>query len=342
MMEDSERSAPQVITLGALLNEKYTPREFLLTPWLRQGEQGMLYAPPGLGKSMLALSMALAVAGGGGLIGWSAPSPSRVLLVDGEMPMDDIQARAQMLLPAVGGDHLAAGENLVVLGRHHQTGDADLPDLATDEGQASLLDIAHGQQAKLVILDNLSTLATIADENAASAFNDVVKFLARMKRDRLACILVHHSNKSMRGFRGSTKLATTFDAIQRLTATKLPREGNPAFALEWEKFRHERRAGAGEPMDVWLMKAKDGGGSQWGMEGTEDDKLDALVRLVKSEQYPSQVALASALGATPGAVSKWKAAAISMGKITKGDWKGCLGRAASAAPACGFPAGDDF
>lgn len=341
-MEDSERSSPQVITLGALLNEKYTPREYLLTPWLRQGEQGMLYAPPGLGKSMLALSMALAVAGGGGLIGWSAQSPRRVLLVDGEMPMDDIQDRAKMLLPAVGGDPRAASENLVVLGRHHQTGDADLPDLANDKGQTQLLAIARQQRAELVILDNLSTLATIADENAASAFNDVVKFLARMKRDRLACILVHHSNKSMRGFRGSTKLATTFDVIQRLTAPKLPRGENLAFAIEWEKFRHERRAGAGEPMDVWLMKANNEDGSHWEMERTEDDKLDVLVGLVKSELYATQADLAKAMGVTPSVISKWKKVAISMGKITAGEWRGCLSRAASTRAVGGFPAEDDF
>ena len=36
-----------------------------MDPWLKQGESAMVYAAPGVGKSMLALTLALGVAGGG-------------------------------------------------------------------------------------------------------------------------------------------------------------------------------------------------------------------------------------------------------------------------------------
>jgi RecA-family ATPase len=60
----------------------------------------MVYADTGVGKSMFALSAALAVAGGGEFLGWKPeekPDGSgwRVLYVDGEMHVTDIQERAQ-------------------------------------------------------------------------------------------------------------------------------------------------------------------------------------------------------------------------------------------------------
>jgi len=46
----------------------------------------------------------------------------------------------------------------------------------------------HVQAGKfdLLILDNFSTLVTCEDENAAAAFNDIVKFLMRIKQANIA------------------------------------------------------------------------------------------------------------------------------------------------------------
>ena len=67
--------------------------------------------------------------------------------------------------------------------------------------------------ATLIILDNFSTLAEVADENEASAMTPVLAFLLRLKQEGRARILVHHSGKSRETFRGSSKLATTFEVI---------------------------------------------------------------------------------------------------------------------------------
>jgi DNA invertase Pin-like site-specific DNA recombinase len=61
---------------------------------------------PGVGKSLFALSAALAVAGGGEFLGWTTAKKEggwRVLYIDGEMHIADIQERANLLLDAVPG-----------------------------------------------------------------------------------------------------------------------------------------------------------------------------------------------------------------------------------------------
>src|SRR5215470_158685 len=52
-------------TLGQLLAATFSDRQHLLFPWLREQESCMVYAATGVGKSMFALSAALAAAGGG-------------------------------------------------------------------------------------------------------------------------------------------------------------------------------------------------------------------------------------------------------------------------------------
>jgi RecA-family ATPase len=112
--EAEQRKPPKKIsklkmpTLQQLLASTFKHRRHLLHPWLREQESCMLYADTGVGKSMFALSAALAVAGDGEFLGWSPEKKPdgqgwRVLYVDGEMHITDIQEGATMLLDAVPG-----------------------------------------------------------------------------------------------------------------------------------------------------------------------------------------------------------------------------------------------
>jgi hypothetical protein len=100
------------------------PREMLLAPILAERSLAMLYAPRGIGKSWLGLTIGLAVASGSSVLRWSAPKPRRVLLVDGEMVLSDLQARLNLILAGLGtaipndgfrvlaADHTERGINL--------------------------------------------------------------------------------------------------------------------------------------------------------------------------------------------------------------------------------------
>ena len=49
-------------TLNQLLSATFKQRKYLLAPWLREQENCMVYAATGVGKSLFAMSAALAVA----------------------------------------------------------------------------------------------------------------------------------------------------------------------------------------------------------------------------------------------------------------------------------------
>ena len=274
----------ETITLGHLLAHQFPPREALVDPWLRQGESAMLWAAPGTGKTLLTLTLAVMVAGGGTVLGWHSPKPRRVLLVDGEMSAEDLQERAKWLIGMVDGiDREAAAANLHLLSRNWQRPEVAFPDLGEREGRqgaASGQDqaMAEAQRcgAELVLLDNFSTLVEVADENDAASMNATLAFLLRLKQLRIGCVLVHHSGKDGGTYRGSSKLATTFEVILGLKPLdSVATSAGAAFRVEWTKYRREP-CEAVRSREVRLVKGQDGA-PRWEATATMDDDVRRLL-----------------------------------------------------------------
>ena len=231
-------------TLAQLLASSFGERRYLLSPWLREQESCLLYAETGVGKSMFALSAALAIAGGGEFLGWRPGKRAderawKVLYVDGEMHITDIQDRAQMLLDAVPEiDRELAGQNLRFLARQHQDANALFPSITERAGMEFILNRVQKGPLDLVVLDNFSTLGEVEDENQASSFNAIQQFLLQLKVQGVATILVHHANKTGEDFRGSSKLAATFETIIKLERLRDRSTHDTAqFRVRWDKVR---------------------------------------------------------------------------------------------------------
>lgn len=332
---------PTSISLGELLKMDLPVREHLIAPWLREGESAMVFAAPGVGKSMFALALALAVAGGGTLLNrWQAPKPRNVLYVDGEMPLDDIRSRVQAMTDAAKGSPETIHANLAFLSRQQQAQGIRFVDLAEEESREDLIRQAKEKEVSLIILDNLTTLATLHDENDAACFNAPIAFLLRLKQEGIACLLVHHSNKNGKHYRGSSKIATTFEVILGLERLDTPSKGAgvTSFRLNWEKYRGKRDESIGTPLDVTLGEevCQDGQVKvEWQAEQSEDQRLDVLLETLRSGEYITQKELVVALPwpCSEATLTRLKARALGKGMITEGEWKGCFARA-KAARAC--------
>jgi predicted ATP-dependent serine protease len=208
-------------TAGQLLEAKFEERKYLLRPWLREHEACMVYAATGVGKSLFALSVSMAIAGNAEHLGWhpdEAPNGGwRVLYVDGEMHIGDIQDRLRRLRDGMEGiDKAALDRNLEFVARTHQDPGTQFPSITEDAGQSWVLYRLARDKFDVVVLDNFSTLGEVEDENAASSFNAIQEFLLRLKTAQVTTILVHHAGKAGDSFRGSSKLAATFDSIIQL------------------------------------------------------------------------------------------------------------------------------
>lgn len=206
-MAEEVKSRLQPLTAAQFLALDLPPRELILDPWLPRQGLAMIHSPRGSGKTLLALSIAYAVATGGGLLGWSAPTPRPVLYLDGEMPAVAMQRRLAAIVAGSKGEP-PAPDYLRLLSADIIGG--GLPDLGATEGQCDI-DAAVGE-AELIIMDNISTLVRSGKENEAESWLPVQGWLLAHRRAGRSVLLVHHSGKG--GLqRGTSRREDVLDTV---------------------------------------------------------------------------------------------------------------------------------
>jgi AAA domain len=200
----------QVLDAKQLLTAVFPPRTNILAPWLPDKGLAMIYAPRGVGKTWVALAIAHAVASGGGFLRWRAPRPRRVLYIDGEMPASTLQERYRMVVSASMQD--APRENFRLVAADFQKD--GLPDLADADAQR-FYDSAMNE-AELIIVDNLSTVARGLRENEADAFGPVQTWLLSQRAASRSVLLIHHAGKGG-GQRGTSRKEDVLDSVISLS-----------------------------------------------------------------------------------------------------------------------------
>ena len=311
------------INAAELLAKTFDERELVIDPWLRTGETALIWAGSGVGKTMLTLSLALAVAGGGKVWEWSSGKPRKVLIVDGEMHLQDLQERIKLLgATAVKGVDMAqVGQNLTIVARQAQDPKSTFFDVTDEEHQMALLERCQRGGVEVLIIDNLSTVADgLDDENDAVAFRCVQSFMLRMKQTGITTILVHHARKDGQEPRGSTALATTFEVILGLKKPSVPVHGRASFVATFSKFRAQGNQSTSPR--TWTL-----GETGWTVEEDPEDELVATLRAIQSLKFSTQKDLATHFGITEGAMSKRINRLVASGQITRDGVKDALGRA---------------
>jgi putative DNA primase/helicase len=228
----------------------------LLAPILPERSLAMLYAPRGVGKSWVGLSIGVAVASGGPLLRWQAPAPRRVLVVDGEMPLADLQARLNAILLGAGLE--VPNNNLRILAADNSERGINL---GTSEGQQALE--RHLDGVDLLILDNLSTLTT-GSEGASDAWLPMQNWLLKLRRKGVAMLIVHHAGVNGRQ-RGTSRRE---DALDTVIALRRPADYSPKQGARFEVHIEKARTLAGngaEPFEAAVepFVAAIGPGIRW-------------------------------------------------------------------------------
>lgn len=167
-------------------------REPLLSDWLCEGDYGIIFAPRGVGKTWLGLLIAKAVATGGNIGEWKAPGPAKVLYIDGEMPPDLMRDRDRGL----GSGEVEFLNHAILFDRTERVLNITEPAI-----QEAILQRCIRDNIRLVVLDNLSTLASGIKENDSFEWERLHNWLLHFRRRKIAVILIHHAGRSgeMRG-----------------------------------------------------------------------------------------------------------------------------------------------
>lgn len=173
---------------------------------LEPGAITMIVSSPGVGKSFLAMSLAVNVATGGTFLD-RACTPLRVMMLDKENPLRLLQKRLRLIAGgAVQGLKLWCGAS------------ADPPPMI---GDPRLLAIAR-EQRTLFIFDTLTRFHT-ANENSATGNGDddagmsFVTGQARLLANLGSSVLIlHHRGKGVARYRGSEEILANVDIALEL------------------------------------------------------------------------------------------------------------------------------
>lgn len=311
------------MTKHEMNEQEFTMPEMLMRPWLRVGDRAMLHAAPGLGKSWLAMAIAMVVAGGGQLMDWSVDKPKRVLFIDAEMTYGELKMRQAALLRTLGGvDEAALDENLRTVSKLDFDADDGLRAWPTPTSDADrIYGWAIGHGAGLVVLDNLCGLTEVRDENSGPEWRPLLDLIGRLKAAGCAVLMIHHDGKDKRDYRGSAELDRPLEVRLHMQAKPGRRPGEAAFKLVYRKDRHGLNQDQSVGIELqgamdalrWVVDNDPVLDTSWRV--SEQDECRNLMALAQADDYPTKAALAGEAGVSRPTLDKRIRAAVRLGMV---------------------------
>lgn len=131
--------------------------------------------------------IAKAVATGGHLGEDKGSASAKVLYIDGEMPPDLMRDRDKGL----GGGEVEFLNHAILFDRTEK-----VLNITESAVQHAILQRCIRDNIRLVILDNLSTLASGIKENDSFEWEPLHNWLLQFRRHKIAVILIHHAGRS--------------------------------------------------------------------------------------------------------------------------------------------------
>ena len=296
-----------VVTSSELRDLQLTPRKKLLGDWFCEGDLGFIFAFRGVGKTWLALAIAQALSTGGKLGDWKTLAPVKVLYVDGEMPPDLMRARCEGLQ--------ASNANLEFLNHEilfNRTGKT--LNITSREVQQAITGRCVNSHAKVLILDNLSTLASGMEENKADSWELVNNWLLDLRRRKIAVVIVHHAGRSGE-MRGTSKREDNVFWIIALDDAKKNADDKRGARFVTRFTKPSRNTQEEIPSYEWHLVTDNANGKVT-ISYEKTQSLEVFMQLI-TDGVTDCAEIADEMKVSKGTVSKWAKKMMDAGRLKK-------------------------
>jgi hypothetical protein len=238
------------LTLDEWLERELAEPDFLLGNLLSTTTRMIVNGPTGLGKTMLGVAVAFAVASYKGFLKWSAVREGRVLYVDGEMSARQLRQR---LLDAMRHSNASRDIPLCVL----STEDCpSMPPLNTRPGQSWFEAFVRvNGPFDLIIFDNIQSLTggEMKEEDSWRLMQPWVRSLTRLS---IGQMWFHHTGHDEGKGYGTNTREWQMDVVALMERVE-DATADLAFSLKFTKARERRRENR-EQFEPIVLKLKDG------------------------------------------------------------------------------------
>jgi len=306
------------IDFSKLITLDIPPIEYLVKPWLCEGDIAMISAQRGIGKTWLALSIGMAVTHDLPIGNWKAEKYVGCVYIDGEMAIQRLKARYSELLNCqyqqkapfrLYSANFMRSSNKSLDLASFATGPFKTPNLADSAWREKIsTHLANHPEYKLLILDNLASLTPGVDENPRFEWDPINQWLLFLRSQGLSVIMIHHAGKKG-DQRGTSAHEDNIDvSIQLKRPGGYQSEDGAKFNVEFSKTREFYGEDA---KTICLKLKKTAQGLVWEAATQQDTKSAKIIALINARFQQNEIA--KIVGCKPPYVTKVKQSAIEAG-----------------------------
>jgi len=307
-----------VVSCKELLDLQLAKADPLIDPLLTRGGTSMLFSWAGLGKSWIATELAYRIAQGIGTIfdghrgmggHWPLFGPLKTLYLYGEMHGEKIRER---LILIARGNKMDMPENLGVMSKDYQhipraprVAHSWRPCIGPDDKHRKFIEERiFGEGYKLLVLDNISTLWSAAQEEQSKQVAVLKDWFIDLNARGVSVLFLQHAGKSG-DFLGDSAQVHILDSYLQLSAPPgYKRKEGLRVIAEPKKIRYEVSDKRGAcPFEISLQTSSEFG-VQWLTRGARDAQKKAAFEHFKNKM-PTQF-VGQEVGVSKATAYRWK------------------------------------
>lgn len=189
----------KITSASSILKNNTNPPSLLIGEWCIENSTSMIYASDGVGKSLLAYSLAKEISVGGKLINWDIAEARRVIYFDAEQDHSLVSHRLRVI------DHnIVEHDNLFFVAHNAENKKfvSTIPILEEDESQRLICNAV--KPGDVVFFDNITTMSN-SDDSDEVATSKMGNLFLRLNAMGITVFIIHHSTKRSDDQRGSSK-----------------------------------------------------------------------------------------------------------------------------------------